>query len=228
MGIKLGKEHLHGEMAMETENDFGNGAQMGFVDRQNCAVREAVLEFLNGTPPVRRFCDGVAGCEIFRTPDRSDSGWCVLEMADSEVQRALDKLNQDDPPGKHQCWSYLLSQPSWENGQWRHAFKLMQRASMCLRTSKVPARDGWKPSDSGLSVLLHEVCMGDDICARVPRPGLLLGLARHLVGKAVQQVNAPLNDDAIATVQCSPNGTLYCVYTVCELGPTHIFSEDER
>jgi len=168
---------------------------------------------------------------MFRTPERAHPEWCVLESRDSEVGRALDQLNQTQPPGKGQDWEYILSQPTREDGQWRHTFCLMAADGMggveSVNDAKVPAASGWLPESSGVSCVLRDVCMGQDLCERVPRRDLLIGLASHLAGK--NRGFAPrFEGDGIATLQWSPNRVRYFVYTVCSSGPTHMFTEDER
>ena len=230
--------------------------ECGFVDKNDCAIVETVVEFLRGgrvTPPatcqpeklvashfvnplrtlgaVHRLLAGESGCEMFRTPERAHSEWCVLESRDSEVERALEHLNQTQPPGKAQDWEYILSKPSWEDGRWRHGFRLMEMdgkgKAQTLNNAKIPAASGWVPESSGLSFVLRDVCMGQELCERVPRRDLLFGLASHLAGK--NRACAPRFDgDGVATLQWSPTRVRYVVYTVCDGGPTHMFTEDER
>lgn len=185
-------------------------------------------------------------CEVFKTPNSENSDWCVLEPNDSEVLRAQKEQNARHPAGLDEQWEYSLSQPSFEDGEWHHSFSL-ERSSPThaarnpegrdyadIGDRMVPSSTGWMPEKSGVLMLLHDVCLGADICERVPRREMLRGLARHIVGKSSQgfcflpgSEGSPATGE-VGTLQRSAEGIMYFIYSVGDFGPTHIFTERER
>lgn len=199
----------------------------------------------------RRFFEDKHECEVFETPDAENSEWCVLAQTDSEILRRQAELNATRPPADGEVWEYLLSKPDWDTGIWEHSFNLVEvpvpedlpgaspdREHREIRDSTaIPASEHWRPEQSGVLFVLQDVCIGPD-AGRLPKPELLVGLSRHIAGKSLRSVSAgeweavPLRQrdpvHEFATVQQSGSGVVYFVYTVCQGGPTHIFTEAER
>jgi len=225
---------------------------MPFIKSAYCSPREVVTShFVNPLrtfSAVRGFLQGYETCEVFKTHNVEDSEWCVLGPDDQEVIRARKTITEEDSQTKDCCWEYLLSQP--ERGEWRHGFVPVPK-SITLDAEEHPkdrrlggsgescsvrAAPGWRPIQSGVRMLLRDVTIGRNAGECLPRPEMLLGLARHISGKGVWHKigggGAPVQEvpwgTEVSSLQRSSSGLIYYIYSLGNSGPTHIFTQAER